>query len=293
MKINEACKRTGLSERAIRFYVEKGLIAPKSQVINGRTTTEYSEADIEVLKDIATLRNAEFSIADILAMQKTDDNVCSIIKKHCTELEQEQASREALLLELKEITKRQHISWRKLSSILSQKREDYQWQGMRIPEEESEVLDSNKKTLGDGIKGIARWGVFIFFVALVIFVFAYDKHNNKLLTSNFTIDEVMVEQKWTRDNDYYLSVYALRPDSAVEEYFKSPRTMQTGAREYYEAIQITGEAYDTFEIRIEISYADAREEGILDSDGNIAIEKALAIDRVVRDYCFIEQIENN
>lgn len=292
MKINEACKRTGLSERAIRFYVEKGLIAPKSQVINGRTTTEYSEADIEVLKDIATLRNAEFSIADILAMQKTDDNVCSIIKKHCMELEQEQASREALLLELKEITKRQHISWRKLSSILSQKRNDYQWQGMRMQEEESEVLDSDKKTFGDGIKGIARWGVFIFFVVLVIFVFAYDKHNNKLLTSNFTIDEVMVEQKWTRDNDYYLSVYALRPDSDVEEYFKSPRTMQTGAREYYEAIQITGEAYNAFEIRIEISYADAREEGILDSDGNIVIEKALAIDRVVRDYCFIERIKN-
>ena len=293
MKINEACKRTGLSERAIRFYVEKGLIAPKSQVINGRTTTEYSEADIEVLKDIATLRNAEFSIADILEMQKADENVCSIIKKHCTELEQEQALREALLLELKEITKRQYISWRKLSSILSQKRNDYQWQGMRIPDEESEVLDSDKKTFGDGIKGVARWGVFIFFVVLVIFVFAYDKHNNKMLTSNFTIDEVMVEQKWTRDKDYYLSVYSLRPDSDVEEYFKSPRTMQTGAREYYEAIQITGEAYNAFEIRIEISYADAREEGILDSDGNIAIEKALAIDRVVRDYCFIEQIENN
>jgi len=292
MKINEVCKRTGLSERAIRFYVEKGLLTPKSQIINGRTTTEYSEADIELLRDIAALRNAEFSIADILAMQSSDEDVCKIIEKHCVELEQEQISRAELLQDLKEVAKRDNISWRKISSILSQKKGDYQWQGMRIPEEESEIFESERKNFWDGIKGIAKWGVLIFFIALVIFVFAYDKHNNKILTSYFTIDQVVVEQKWTRDEDYYLSVYTLHSDSDVEEYFKSPRTMQTGAREYYEAMQITGEAYDTFKIRVEIPYADAREEEILDENGDIVIEKVLAVDRIVRDYCFIEQIEN-
>lgn len=110
MKINEACKRTGLSERAIRFYVEKGLLTPKSQIINGRTTTEYSEVDIELLRDIAALRNAEFSIADILVMQSSDEDVCRIIQKHCDELEQEQMLRDELLKELKEISKRDAIS---------------------------------------------------------------------------------------------------------------------------------------------------------------------------------------
>ena len=206
MKINEVCKRTGLSERAIRFYVEKGLLTPKSQIINGRTTTEYSEADIELLRDIAALRNAEFSIADILAMQSSDEDVCKIIEKHCVELEQEQISRAELLQDLKEVAKRDNISWRKISSILSQKKGDYQWQGMRIPEEESEIFESERKNFWDGIKGIAKWGVLVFFIVLVIFVFAYDKHNNKILTSSFSIDEVVVEQKWTRDDDYYLSV---------------------------------------------------------------------------------------
>ena len=293
MKINEACKRTGLSERAIRFYVEKGLLEPKSQIINGRTTIEYSEADIEVLRDIATLRNAEFSIADILAMQSSVEDAGTIIKKHCDELQQEQMLRQELLRELKEISNRQNISWRKLSAILSQKREDYQWQGMRIPEEETEVYETDKKSIWHRMKRVVKWGVLVFFIALVIFVFAYDKHNNKILTSSFSIDEVVVEQKWTRDDDYYLSVYSLCPDSDIEEYFKSPRTMQTGAREYYEAMQITGEAYDTFEIRVEIPYADAREEEILDENGDIVIEKVLAVDRVVRDYCFIERIDND
>ena len=162
-----------------------------------------------------------------------------------------------------------------------------------IPEEELDVYETDKKSIWDRMKRVVKWGVLVFFIALVIFVFAYDKHNNKILTLSFSIDEVVVEQKWTRDDDYYLSVYSLRPDSDVEEYFKSPRTMQTGAREYYEAMQITGEPYDSFEIRIEIPYADAREEGILDKNGNIVIEKALGIDRVVRDYCFIERIDNN
>ena len=293
MKINEVCKRTGLSERAIRFYVEKGLLTPKSQIINGRTTTEYSEADIELLRDIAALRNAEFSIADILAMQSSDEDVCKIIQKHCDELEQEQISREELLLELKEISKRQPISWRKLAGILSQKRDDYHWQGIRIPEEQTEVYETDKTSIWDRMKRVVKWGVLVFFIVLVIFVFAYDKHNNKILTSKFSIDEVVVEQKWTRNDNYYVSVYSMRLDSDMEEYFKSPRTMQTGAREYYEAIQITGEAYDTIEIRIEIPYADAREEGILDKDGKIVIEKVLAVDRIVRDYCFIERIDND
>ena len=156
-----------------------------------------------------------------------------------------------------------------------------------------QVCETDKKSIWNRMKLVVKWGVLAFFIALVIFVFAYDKHNNKILTSSFSIDEVIVEQKWTRNEDYYLSVYSLRPDSDMEEYFKSPRTMQTGAREYYEAIQITKEPYDTFEIRVEIPYADAREEEILDEDGNVVIEKVLAVDRIVRDYCFIERIDND
>ena len=290
MKINEVCKKTGLTERAVRFYVEKGLLTPKSQVVNGRTTTEYSDADIELLKDISALRNAEFSIADILAMQKSDEDVCMIIQKRCSELEKEQASRDELIWELKELSKRGPISWRKVSAVLSQKREHYNWQGMQLSEEET--YEANEKNIWDVMKRIMQLGVVIFFIALVIFVFVYNSHNHKMLMTSFTVDEVVVEKKWKRDNAYYLSIYTRYSDSKIEEYFEKPRTMQMGAREYYEAMQITGEAYDSFKIRIEIPYADAREENILDKGGNIEIEKALTIDRIVRDYCFIERIEN-
>lgn len=293
MKINEACKRTGLSERAIRFYVEKGLLQPKSQIINGRTTIEYSEHDIEILVDISTLRNAGFSIADILMMQNSADNVCDIITKHCSELEQEQVFRKELIQKLNEISKRGNISWRKLSNILFQNTINYREQAICIPLEELEAYEVDEKSIWDRMKRVVKWGVLVFFIALVIFVFAYDKHNNKILTSSFSIDEVVVEQKWTRNDDYYVSVYSMRPDSDIEEYFKSPRTMQTGAREYYEAFQITNEPYDVFEIRVEIPYADAREEEILDENGDIVIEKVLAVDRIVRDYCFIERIDND
>ena len=37
MKMKEVCKRTGLTERAVRFYVAEGLVAPESQNVRGRT----------------------------------------------------------------------------------------------------------------------------------------------------------------------------------------------------------------------------------------------------------------
>lgn len=293
MKINEACKRTGLSERAIRFYVEKGLLEPKSQIINGRTTVEYSEDDIEILIDISTLRKAGFSIADILAMQNSTDNVCDIITKHCSVLEQEQIFREELIQQLNEISKRGNISWTKLSNILFQNTREYTEQSICIPLEETEVFKTEKKSFWDGLKRVLKWGVLLFFVALVIFVFAYNKHNNEILTSSFSVCEVVVEKKWRRHENYYVSVYSLYSEDGIEAYFKSPRTIQTGSREYYEAFQIGDEPYDSFEVWIEIPRADAKEEEILDEKGNILIEKVLDSERLARDYCFIKRIDNN
>ena len=49
MKIKEVCERTGLTERTVRFYMQKGLIAPKGEWRNGREYSEFSETDVEML----------------------------------------------------------------------------------------------------------------------------------------------------------------------------------------------------------------------------------------------------
>ncbi len=80
MKIKEVCERTGLTERTVRFYMQKGLIAPRGEWRNGREYSEFSEPDVEMLQAIATLRELSFSIDEILTMQRTPGAIPSIVE---------------------------------------------------------------------------------------------------------------------------------------------------------------------------------------------------------------------
>ena len=75
MKIKEVCRETGLTDRAVRFYMEEGLISPAGYERNGRMYYEYYDKDIEQLKAIATLRKAGFSIEEIRQMQQAPEKI--------------------------------------------------------------------------------------------------------------------------------------------------------------------------------------------------------------------------
>lgn len=68
MKMKEVCMATGLTERAVRFYVQEQLVAPQSQRRGGRTWLNFSEADVERLKAISILRKAGFTVEEIRSM---------------------------------------------------------------------------------------------------------------------------------------------------------------------------------------------------------------------------------
>ena len=70
MKMKEVCTASGLTERAVRFYVQEGLAAPDAQRRGGRTWLDFSPADVERLKAIATLRRAGFTVEELRAMTK-------------------------------------------------------------------------------------------------------------------------------------------------------------------------------------------------------------------------------
>lgn len=66
MKIKEVSQQTGLTDKAIRLYIESGLVSPKiEEAYNGRKKIDFSGEDAERLKNIAVLRKAGFSINDI------------------------------------------------------------------------------------------------------------------------------------------------------------------------------------------------------------------------------------
>lgn len=68
MKMKEVCARTGLTERAVRFYVQEKLLSPQAQRRGGRTWLDFSQADVDRLRAIATLRRAGFTVEEIRAM---------------------------------------------------------------------------------------------------------------------------------------------------------------------------------------------------------------------------------
>ena len=65
MKIKEVCRKTGLTEKAVRYYVESGLVTPEEYTQRGRTFREYSEEDAQALRSISTLRRIGLSVEEI------------------------------------------------------------------------------------------------------------------------------------------------------------------------------------------------------------------------------------
>ncbi len=82
MKIKEVSERTKLTERAIRLYIENGLISPSvNESYSGRRNVDFSEDDVKRLKNISVLRKAEFSISEIKLMQSQPEKSKDVLRE--------------------------------------------------------------------------------------------------------------------------------------------------------------------------------------------------------------------
>ena len=71
MKIKEVIAATGLTDRAIRLYIENGLVTPENQKsYTGRNHYNFTQEDIACLEQIAMLRKADFSLEQIKTLQQ-------------------------------------------------------------------------------------------------------------------------------------------------------------------------------------------------------------------------------
>lgn len=114
MKIKEVCERTGLTDRAIRYYIENGLVFPeKNENYAGRRNFSFSERDMELLMQIKVLRNAGFSIEQIKRLQ-TNASVQEIVSERICALEIEKENNDAILTVLSKIEKKDDFTWEQL-----------------------------------------------------------------------------------------------------------------------------------------------------------------------------------
>lgn len=93
--------RTGLTDRAVRLYIDSGLLSPNEEVgYTGRRSLDFSEEDVKTLCAIATLRRADFTIADIKRMQTEPENIGIIIAEHRKKLADDIETKKKILQNL-------------------------------------------------------------------------------------------------------------------------------------------------------------------------------------------------
>lgn len=289
MKIKDVCLQTGLTDRTIRFYIEKGLLNVNASDINGRNYREYSEEDVEILNDISKLRKAKFSVQDILDMQNANKCLDEIVASHYYQLEQEQHANEIILTRLKKIQGRNNISWRKLANILLSN-EETKIEGLRnLTDDEPVIIES--RSVKEYVKIIIiTLVVFVVLLASSIVIIRH-RYNQRTMLTFFNISEVRVLDKWTEAGEGYVFL-STKEEGAVgyDDYFFEGKALRVKNDDYYHAIMTGEDSYQSISVRMEIPYNEAKALGVLDDNGNVQIEKVLLNQDYVKDYCVIESV---
>lgn len=94
MKIGEVAKRTGLTEKAIRVYVDNGLVHSVVEQTTHRNSYEFTEEHIRELERISIFRKAGFSIFEIATIQREPHRLPELVRSKQQNLEMEVEYRE-------------------------------------------------------------------------------------------------------------------------------------------------------------------------------------------------------
>lgn len=125
MKIKEVIEKTKLTDRAIRLYIDNGLVAPGiEENYSGRKNISFSESDVERLNQIALLRKAGFSISDIKTIISDDEKIEEIVRNFIEGTDEEIKSKTEVVKKLKTISFDERISLKILCEKLSESVEE-------------------------------------------------------------------------------------------------------------------------------------------------------------------------
>lgn len=174
MKIKQVMAKTGLTDRAIRLYIENELVKPEcDENYNGRKSIEFSETDVENLKNIALLRKADFSIQEIKDLQMGGETAQNTIKEYINRTNEKIQFSSEIIEKIGTLADEENITieiiCEKLSSNLANE---------QVPAEDMELSPKEQKektrfTVISVIGMVLSGGVMILILLLVVFGFHY------------------------------------------------------------------------------------------------------------------------
>ncbi len=165
MRMKEVCERTGLTDRAVRLYIDSGLIDPKRESsYTGRNAIYFEEADVETLQTVAVLRKAGFSIADIKKMLLFPEEIPAVTRTHRAALEEEIARKQDVLKSLSSFTDSTFESCSALAAAISQSSPE-----LSIPKEDIYMsFEEIKKTIRQRLPSVFAFGALL--IGMVVFL---------------------------------------------------------------------------------------------------------------------------
>lgn len=105
LQIGEVAERTGVTQRTLRFYEERGLLKPPSRMEGGFRL--YSEDDVQRVEQIRRLQNLlGLSLAEIKEMVEADEALQQIKAEYRKDAEVEQKIEQ--IHQARTITEKQH-----------------------------------------------------------------------------------------------------------------------------------------------------------------------------------------
>lgn len=174
MKIKQVMAKTGLTDRAIRLYIENELVKPEcDENYNGRKSIEFSETDVENLKNIALLRKADFSIQEIKALQMGGETAQNTIKEYINRTNEKIQFSSEIIEKIGTLANEENITieiiCEKLSSNLANE---------QVPAEDMELSPKEQKEktrfiVISVIGMVLSGGAMILILLLVVFGFHY------------------------------------------------------------------------------------------------------------------------
>ncbi|MBR2884196.1 MAG: MerR family transcriptional regulator [Clostridia bacterium] len=151
MKMKEVLEKTGLTDRAVRLYIENSLVVPSiEESYSGRKNIEFSAEDVQCLKNIALLRKIGFSIPDIKSISQGGETAKEAIEKFISQKQNSIEHDTLVVSQLQKISFENDLSIESLCSQLESAAENKE-----VPKEDLQLSWIEKLET----KGIDFWGI--------------------------------------------------------------------------------------------------------------------------------------
>lgn len=168
LRIKEVCKKTGLTDKAVRLYINNELIHPNYQEgYNGRRNYDFSEDDVSLLKKIALLRRYNFSIQTIKEMLDDNDCISEVLENHLFNTKQTLAESSMVLTNLNNAHNSSVSNLDELCNVLSQNLEPDEFDFMNTIKD---VWNKIKKKIPLLISVIVLGGIISILLFIIITV---------------------------------------------------------------------------------------------------------------------------